>query len=71
MQRVPASKVVAGDSLLPSEGNGLVADGWLPQVNKLQTDEPLLTGESVAADKHPLEPLQRIVRQTPNSLLRA
>ena len=43
--------------MLLSEGARVAADGWLLQANKLQMDESLLTGESVAVDKHPFEPL--------------
>lgn len=57
MQEIPASEVVAGDTLLLSEGDRVAADGWLLQTNNLQMDESLLTGESVAVDKRPLEPL--------------
>jgi Ca2+-transporting ATPase len=57
MQQVPASEVVVGDCLLLSEGDRVAADGWLLQANHLQMDESLLTGESVAVDKLPLEPL--------------
>jgi Ca2+-transporting ATPase len=57
MQQVPASEVVAGDCLMLSEGDRVAADGWLLQANNLQMDESLLTGESVAVDKHPLVPL--------------
>lgn len=56
MQHIPASDVVAGDCLLLSEGDRVAADGWLVQANNLQLDESLLTGESVAVDKHPLGP---------------
>jgi Ca2+-transporting ATPase len=55
-QLIPASEVVAGDCLLLSEGDRVAADGWLLQANNLQMDESLLTGESVAVDKSPLEP---------------
>lgn len=56
-QQIPASEVVAGDSLLLSEGDRVAADGWLLQANNLQVDESLLTGESVAVDKRPTEPM--------------
>ncbi len=55
-QLIPASDVVAGDCLLLSEGDRVAADGWLLQASNLQMDESLLTGESVAVDKSPLEP---------------
>lgn len=54
---IPASEVVSGDCLLLSEGDRVAADGWLLQASNLQVDESLLTGESVAVDKHPLEPM--------------
>ncbi len=54
-QQIPANEVVAGDSLLLTEGDRVAADGWLLQANNLQMDESLLTGESVAVDKHPME----------------
>lgn len=57
MLHVPASEVVTGDCLLLSEGDRVAADGWLLQATNLQIDESLLTGESVAVDKHPLETL--------------
>lgn len=57
MQEIPANEVVAGDSLLLSEGDRVAADGWLLQANNLQMDESLLTGESVAVDKSPVQAL--------------
>lgn len=55
-QLIPAGVVVTGDCLLLSEGDRVAADGWLMQSDHLQMDESLLTGESVAVDKTPLEP---------------
>ncbi len=43
--------VVRGDLLVVSEGSRVVADGWIVEANSLQTDEAILTGESVSVAK--------------------
>ena len=49
--QVPARDVVRDDLLLLSEGDRVAADGQLLNVNNLQIDESLLTGESVPVNK--------------------
>ena len=49
--RIPGRDVVRGDLLLVGEGDRVAADGMLRTAHGLQTDESLLTGESVPVDK--------------------
>jgi len=49
--RIPGREVVRGDLLLVGEGDRVAADGLLRTAHGLQTDESLLTGESVPVDK--------------------
>ena len=49
--RIPGREVVRGDLLLVGEGDRVAADGVLRTAHGLQTDESLLTGESVPVDK--------------------
>lgn len=59
-QRIPGAEVVRGDLLLLAEGDRVPADALLVSGQGVQTDESLLTGESVpvrklpAAGTHPL-----------------
>ena len=70
MRQIPASEVVAGDCMLLSEGDRVAADGWLVQANNLQMDESLLSGESVAVDKSPLDSgLHDQVQRPPHSCI--
>lgn len=48
---IPSEQVVRGDWLVVSEGDHLVADGFLLQGGPLFVDESLLTGESVPVYK--------------------
>ncbi|MFT3930220.1 MAG: cation-translocating P-type ATPase [Spongiibacteraceae bacterium] len=50
-QRIPGREVVVGDLVVLSEGDRVPADGILLTCLNLQTDESLLTGESIAAAK--------------------
>ena len=49
--RVPGREVVRGDLLLIGEGDRVAADGVLQSAHALETDESLLTGESVPVRK--------------------
>jgi Ca2+-transporting ATPase len=49
--RIAGRDVVAGDLLVLSEGDRVPADGRLVECQSLQTDESLLTGESVPVRK--------------------
>jgi Ca2+-transporting ATPase len=48
---IASRDVVRGDLLVVSEGSRVVADGWIVEANSLQTDEAILTGESVSVAK--------------------
>ena len=50
-QRIAGREVVAGDLLALSEGDRVPADGRVIDCQSLQTDESLLTGESVPVSK--------------------
>ncbi|MDO9002447.1 MAG: cation-translocating P-type ATPase [Aquabacterium sp.] len=50
-QRIDAQELVPGDLMVLLEGDRVPADGVLVQANNLQTDESLLTGESLPVDK--------------------
>src|SRR3569833_3404529 len=50
-QRIAGREVVRGDILLLAEGDRVAADAVLRSVNTLQTDESLLTGESMPVHK--------------------
>ncbi|MCR6659129.1 MAG: cation-translocating P-type ATPase [Asticcacaulis sp.] len=50
-QRIAGREVVAGDLLVLSEGDRVPADGRVIECQSLQTDESLLTGESVPVRK--------------------
>lgn len=52
-QLLPAEQVVVGDLLVLREGERIAADARLRQASGLRVDESLLSGESVAVDKHP------------------
>ena len=49
--RIPGREVVRGDLLLVGEGDRVAADGVLLSAHALETDESLLTGESVPVRK--------------------
>ena len=49
--RIPGREVVRGDQLLIGEGDRVAADGVLLSAHALETDESLLTGESVPVRK--------------------
>ena len=51
-QRIAGADVVRGDLLLLAEGDRVAADGRLAWANDLMIDESLLTGESLAVEKH-------------------
>lgn len=51
MDNIPADRIVPGDLLVLEEGDRIPADSKLIQINSLQVDESLLTGESVPVDK--------------------
>src|SRR5688572_20868416 len=50
-RRIPGREVVRGDFVVLSEGDRVPADAMLVQSQDLQTDESLLTGESVPVRK--------------------
>ncbi|WP_303828951.1 cation-translocating P-type ATPase [Asticcacaulis taihuensis] len=50
-ERIAGREVVAGDLLVLSEGDRVPADGRVIECQSLQTDESLLTGESVPVRK--------------------
>jgi len=52
-RRIPGSEVVAGDFLILAEGDRVPADALLRRGTNLNTDESLLTGESVPVRKAP------------------
>ncbi len=49
---IPARDLVPGDVILLSAGNKVPADGRLVEAVNLQVEEAVLTGESVAVEKH-------------------
>lgn len=51
VQLISQSEVVVGDILFVATGDKLVADGRLIEVNELQVDESMLTGESHTISK--------------------
>ena len=50
-KRIPGREVVQGDVIVLAEGDRVPADALLLEANDLQTDESLLTGESVPVRK--------------------
>ncbi len=57
-QRIAGSEVVRGDLVVLAEGDRVPADARLAEAQDLQTDESLLTGESVPVRKVPSEQAQ-------------
>ena len=51
-QRIPGREVVPGDLILLNEGDRVGADGIVIHSQNLTVDESLLTGESIAVNKH-------------------
>ena len=49
---IPGREVVVGDIIILSEGSRVPVDAKLISANNLMVDESLLTGESVAVEKH-------------------
>jgi Ca2+-transporting ATPase len=54
-RRIPGREVVRGDIIVVSEGDRIPADARLFAAVNLSVDESMLTGESVAVRKRPLE----------------
>ena len=50
-QTIPSRDIVPGDILLVQEGDSVAADARLIYVSNLETDEALLTGESLPVQK--------------------
>src|SRR3989338_185287 len=50
--KIPAQEVVPGDIVFLAEGDSIVADMRLVEINDLQVSEALLTGESVPISKN-------------------
>ena len=51
-QRIAGREVVRGDLVVLAEGDRIAADARLVEARDMQTDESLLTGESVPVRKH-------------------
>jgi P-type Ca2+ transporter type 2C len=49
--QISAAEIVRGDLVVIGEGDRIAADGWLIDADNLQTDEAVLTGESVPVTK--------------------
>ncbi len=56
LRRIAGREVVRGDIVLLAEGDRVPADGVLLESIDLEIDESLLTGESLPAPKHALQP---------------
>lgn len=52
-QRIPVAELVPGDIVFLAPGDRVPADLRLLQARGLRADESILTGESIAAEKHP------------------
>lgn len=52
-KRIPGKDVVYGDVMIVAEGDRVAADCVLLWARSVKVDESLLTGESIAVDKHP------------------
>jgi Ca2+-transporting ATPase len=50
--KLPFANIVKDDVLVISEGDRIPADGVLLKADNLEVDESLLTGESIAVEKH-------------------
>ena len=50
-QTIPSREIVPGDLLVVKEGDSIAADARLVYVSNLETDEALLTGESLPVQK--------------------
>jgi P-type Ca2+ transporter type 2C len=64
-KRIAGRDVVRGDMILLSEGDRVPADIALQESHDLQTDESLLTGESVPVRKVAMKPNEDIARLRP------
>jgi len=65
--RIPGREVVRGDLLLIGEGDRVAADGVLRSAHALETDESLLTGESVPVRKTAAAPGPDGAAQAPDA----
>lgn len=50
--KIPAEQIVPGDILILEEGDSIAADAILYETNELETQEAILTGESMPVEKH-------------------
>ena len=51
-KKIPAEKIVPGDILILNEGDSIAADAILIETNELETQEAILTGESLPVEKN-------------------
>jgi P-type Ca2+ transporter type 2C len=61
-RRIPGSEVVQGDFLIVAEGDRVPADALLRRGTNVNTDESLLTGESVPVRKAPSREAKQLQR---------
>ncbi len=65
-QTIPAEEVVPGDVILLEAGDRVPADAVILEMSRLQVDESLLTGESVAVEKEEIHPGRPFIKEQSN-----